>query len=108
MNKSLSYNIELDYLVEIARLDVTEYDTAVFRFELTDGTSTTAAIQLPTAFGEADTPVGTTAISLSADTTVDISSAAYIVPTVTTADAGKKGILHIYLRRNLTIDGGTP
>lgn len=106
MNKTFAIQADLNYTTELARIDATEFDTAVFRFQLTEGTSTTAAIQLPTAFGDSDIPSGTTAISLSADTTVDIRDTAFIVPTVTTADSGKRGILYIYLRKSLSIDGG--
>jgi hypothetical protein len=105
-------SIEIDLSVANLRNDIVDTqgaDDLYYRFERTEGTGTvTAVVDLKSTINGQDSNLvaGTALVLDGTYGTVDVETFPFVVPVVTTAQAGNKGVLHIYTRRRPGIDGG--
>jgi hypothetical protein len=99
--------IEIDLGVANASLDIIDVQNADdlhYRFDLTDGAgSVSAVVELKyTIDGRASNAISeAVAVTLELDgtrNTIDVEDRPYVVPVVTTAQAGYKGTLQVYTR----------
>lgn len=106
--------VQIDFDVanqQYGPFSVLDADDLYYRFERTEGSGTlTGTIELRYAM-DSDSRVfaESPATTLTLDGTqgeIDIRNKPWLVPVVTTAQSGYKGVLYLYPRRAITIDGG--
>lgn len=97
--------------IEAAAVSVMQADDLYYRFERTEGAGTlTGTVEMRYRMSNDDqTFAESPASALTLDGTIgylDVRNKPIVVPVVTTAQAGYKGVLHLYPRRAISIDGG--